>query len=53
MGRTGDPQFLPALENLTRDLYAAVRKSARKAIAQINKPEISEGTTLEPTSQNQ
>jgi hypothetical protein len=52
MGQTGDPQFLPALEDLSRDLYAVVRKSARKAIARINKPEAREDS-LEPTSQNQ
>jgi HEAT repeat protein len=52
MGRTGNPQFLPTLENLTRDLYAVVRKNARKAIAQINKPEARQDS-LAPTSQNQ
>jgi hypothetical protein len=51
MGRTGDKQFLPALEKLTRDLYALVRKNARKAIEQINKPE-AVPDSLEATSQN-
>ena len=37
MGQTGDPRFLPALEKLTRDLYASVRKNAAKAIALIPK----------------
>ena len=52
MGRTGDPQFLPVLDKLTRDLYAFVRKNARKAIMQINKPDVV-ADSFEATSQNQ
>ncbi len=52
MGRTGDPQFLPALDKLSRDLYAFVRKNARKAIAQINNPDVA-ADSFEATSQNQ
>lgn len=35
MGQTGDPQFLPALDKLTRDLYALVRKNAATAVRAI------------------
>lgn len=35
MGQTGDPQFLAALQPLTHDLYASVRKNAAKAIERI------------------
>ena len=37
MGQTGDPQFLPALEKLTHDLYAPVRKSAARGVELIGK----------------
>ena len=39
MGQTGDPQFLPALEKLTHDLYAPVRKSAARGLELIGKRE--------------
>jgi HEAT repeat protein len=42
MGQTCDPQFLPLLEKMTRDLYASVRKSAARGIAQIRKQEKAE-----------
>jgi hypothetical protein len=50
MGQTHDPQFLPALESLTHDLYAAVRKSATRAMGQIRKAEdivVDSNTTLQ------
>jgi hypothetical protein len=37
MGQTGDPQFLAALEKLTHDLYALVRKSAARGMELISK----------------
>ena len=40
MGHTGDPQFLVTLEPMTRDLYAAVRKNASKAIERIQECEV-------------
>jgi HEAT repeat protein len=51
MGQTHDPQFLPALEALTHDLYAAVRKSASRAMGQIRKAEDTEANS-NATSQN-
>jgi hypothetical protein len=39
MGQTGDPQFVQALEKLTHDLYAPVRKSAVRGIERIGKRE--------------
>jgi HEAT repeat protein len=51
MGQTHDPQFLPALEALTHDLYAAVRKSATRAMGQIRKAEDTE-VNSNTTSQN-
>jgi HEAT repeat protein len=36
MGQTGDPLFLPALDKLTRDLYALVRKNAATAVRAIS-----------------
>ncbi len=39
MGETVDPRFVPALEKLSSDLYAAVRKTAVKALARIRKTE--------------
>jgi hypothetical protein len=39
MGQTGDTQFLPALEKLTHDLYAPVRKSAARGMERISKRE--------------
>jgi hypothetical protein len=52
MGQTGDPQFLPALEKLSRDLYATVRKTASKAIERISKREVVEENSEDSTSQN-
>lgn len=45
MGQTHDPQFLPALETLSHDLYAAVRKCATRAMGQIRKAEDSEANS--------
>jgi HEAT repeat protein len=53
MGHTGDPQFLPALEKLNRDLYAAVRKAASRAIEKIGKREVVEASLEATVSQNQ
>jgi hypothetical protein len=39
MGETGDPRFAPALEKLSSDLYAAVRKTAVKALARVRRTE--------------
>jgi HEAT repeat protein len=52
MGQTRDPQFLSALETLTHDLYAAVRKCATRAMGQIRKVEDAEATS-DAISQNQ
>jgi hypothetical protein len=55
MGETKDPQFLPALEKLTHDLYASVRKSAARGMAQMSKQDAQPGSAVAgaPTSQNQ
>jgi HEAT repeat protein len=53
MGQTRDPQFLPVLEKLSRDLYASVRKTASKAIERINKREVVENNFEGSTAQNQ
>jgi Vesicle coat complex, various subunits len=55
MGQTKDPQFLPALEKLTHDLYASVRKSAARGMEQMPKPGAPPESAAEgaPTSQNQ
>jgi HEAT repeat protein len=39
MGKTGSPEFMPALEKLSHDLYAAVRKNAVKAMDRIRQRE--------------
>jgi HEAT repeat protein len=53
MGHTGDPQFLPPLEKLKRDLYASVRKAASNAIHKIGKRELVDAPLEVTTSQNQ
>jgi len=55
MGETKDPQFLPALEKLTHDLYASVRKSAARGMAQMPKADAQPESSAKgaPISQNQ
>ena len=52
MGQTGDPQFLPALDKLTHDLYAPVRKSAARAMERICKGEEA-NTVFEKVEKNE
>ena len=53
MGQTGDPQFLPALEKLTHDLYAPVRKSAARGMERIGKrEEEAKAVAEDPIEQN-
>jgi hypothetical protein len=43
MGETTDPRFLPALEKMSSDLYAAVRKTAVKALSRVRATEEAAG----------
>jgi HEAT repeat protein len=53
MGQTGDPRFLPALEKLTHDIYAPVRKSAARGIERISKREEAKLDAENSIEQNQ